>query len=372
MDNRLTGALGTKVAIALTLVATCAGSAFGQVPSTYPAGYDKIIAAAEAEGAVVIYANTEHAAAEPILADFRKAFPNIRADYIEIKAADLFSRVTSEAAANALKADIVWSSAMDLQFQMVDDGLAAAYASPEKGAIPKWASYGDAIYATTYEPVVMVYNSKIVSPQEMPDTRAGLADFLIKNRERLKGKVTTYDPERSGLGYFAISEDLKQGNQLWPLVKAFGATDAKFYTSTGTMLEKISAGEHAIGYDIIGPYAYLRAERDPNIKVVVPADFAVVLSRLAMITKQASHPNAARVFLDYLLSHRGQTVVANEAHLFAIRTDVKGAATISGLTEKYGDRLKPVAIGPDLLDAIQPARRLKFFRQWSGALKEGR
>lgn len=346
--------------------------ALAQVPEGYPADYAETIAKAEAEGSVVIYANTEHAAVEAILADFSKAYPKIRADYIEIKAADLFSRVSSEAAADALKADIVWSSAMDLQYQMVEDGIAAEYASPEKAAIPEWASYDDRIYGTTFEPVVMVYNSKIIADDQMPDTRQGLAAWLTENRAEMKGKLATYDPERSGLGLFAVNEDAKHGDALWPLVTAFGAVDAKFYTSTGTMLEKISAGEHAIGYNIIGPYAYLRAARDPNVKVVVPQDFTVVLSRLAIITEQAEHPNAARVFMDYLLSHRGQTVVGNEAHLFAIRPDVEGPATIAGLTAEYGALLKPVSIGPDLLEAIQPVERLAFFRKWASALKAGK
>ncbi|RRH69284.1 ABC transporter substrate-binding protein [Falsigemmobacter faecalis] len=343
-----------------------------QIPEGYPAEYADILAVAEAEGSVVIYANTEHAAVEAILADFQKAFPKIRADYIEIKAADLFSRVSSEAAADALKADVVWSSAMDLQYQMVEDGVAAEYASPEKGAIPEWASYGDRIYGTTYEPVVMVYNSKVVADDQMPRTHAGLASWLTENRDTMKGKVATYDPERSGLGFFAVNEDAKHSDDLWPLVTAFGAVDTKFYTATGTMLEKISAGEHAIGYNIVGPYAYLRAERDPNVKVVVPQDFTVVLSRLAIVTEQARHPNAARVFLDYLLSHRGQSVIGNAAHLFAIRPDVEGKATIAGLTAEHGDRLKPVAIGPHLLDAIQPMERLAFFRKWADALKAGK
>lgn len=371
MDQSISSRLRLTAAAVMVLVTPF--MAHAQAPEGYPADYADIVAAAEAEGSVVVYANTEHAAVEPILADFAKAFPKIRADYIEIKAADLYSRVTSEAAAGALKADIVWSSAMDLQFQMVEDGLAAEYTSPEKARIPEWASYEDRIYGVTFEPVVMVYNSKLVSPEEMPDTRAGLTEWLQANRDRMKGKVATYDPERSGLGFFAVSEDARHGeDDLWPLVTAFGAVDAKFYTSTGTMLEKISAGEHAIGYDIIGPYAYLRAARDPNVKVVVPRDFTVVLSRLVMITEQAAHPNAAKVFLDYLLSARGQDVIANAAHLFAIRPDVTGTATIAGLTEQYGDILKPTAIGPELLDLVQPMERLAFFRRWNDALQAGR
>ena len=122
-------ALGRLLCAAVALAAPL--PALAEIPAGYPADYADIVAKAEAEGAVVIYANTEHAAVEPILADFQKAFPKIRADYIEIKAADLFSRVSSEAAAGALKADVVWSSAMDLQYQMVEDGIAAPYASPE-------------------------------------------------------------------------------------------------------------------------------------------------------------------------------------------------------------------------------------------------
>lgn len=358
------------------IAATMPSLAFAETapgyPADYPADYAATVAKAEAEGSVVVYANTEHAAVEPILADFEKAFPKIRVDYIEIKAADLFSRISSEAAADALKADMVWSSAMDLQFQMVEDGIAAEYRSVEKTAVPEWSSWGDKIYGITYEPVVMVYNSKVIADGEMPDTRASLSKWLQENKERMKGKVATYDPERSGLGYFAVSADAQNSDDLWPLVTAFGAVDAKFYTSTGTMLEKISAGEHAIGYNIIGPYAYLRAERDPNVKVVVPKDYTVVLSRLAIVTQQAQHPNAARVFLDYLLSKRGQTVIGNEAHLFAIRPDVAGKATIAGLSADYGDLLKPVAIGPDLLDAIQPMPRMTFFRKWADALKAGK
>ena len=48
------------------------------------------------------------------------------------------------------------------------------------------------------------------------------------------------------------------------------------------------------------------------------------------------------------------------------------AAAIAGLTAENGDRLKPVAIGPELLDAIQPMERLAFFRKWADALKAGR
>ncbi|WP_297323155.1 ABC transporter substrate-binding protein [uncultured Bartonella sp.] len=361
---------GMLVATTFMVLPTSA-KAQTEIIEGYPQSYNDIVSEAEKEGSVVIYANTENAAVAPILADFQKKFPKIRLDYIEIKAADLYSRVSSEAAANALKADIVWSSAMDLQYQMVQEGFAAEYTSPETKNIPEWASYGNKLYAVTFEPVVFVYNSRLVSPDEMPKTRLGLAKFLENNADRFKGKVTTYDPQRSGLGFFAVSHDAKINDDLWSLVKAFGTTDTKFYVSTGTMLEKIGAGEHAIAYNIIGPYAYLRAARDQNVKIVVPEDFTLILSRSAYIVKNASHPNAARVFLDYLLSRPGQMVIANEAHLFSIRADVEGEATAARLTTQYGEHLKPVSVNDSLADDLSPVKRMTFFRKWDQVFKAG-
>jgi iron(III) transport system substrate-binding protein len=119
---------------------------------------------------------------------------------------------------------------------------------------------------------------------------------------------------------------------------------------------------------VIGPYALLKAQADPNVGVVIPRDFTLILTRLAFIPKAAAHPNAARVFLDYLLSKRGQQVVADKALLYSIRPDVQGRATAAGLTADYGNILKPVAIGPALMDDLDPAKRLPFFSKWTKAV----
>ena len=54
----------------------------------------------------------------------------------------------------------------------------------------------------------------------------------------------------------------------------------------------------------------------------------MVTSRVAFISKQAKNPNAAKLFLDYLLSKRGQDIIANQAELYSLRADVEGEATV--------------------------------------------
>lgn len=347
-----------------------AGAALAaEIPAGYPKDYAQVLAGAETEGNVVIYANTEQFAVDAILKDFQAAYPKIKVDYLELKAADLYNRVSSEAAARALKADVVWSSAMDLQFKLADEGVAVAYASPEKKNVPSWSVFEDKLYGVTFEPVVMIYNKQFVPPDDVPKTRADLAKLLTAKKDKYAGKATSYDPERSGLGFFVVSHDARNSDVLWDVVRGLGAAKAKFYTATGTMLEKVGSGEHVIAYNIIGAYALLKSKQDPNIGIVVPQDYTIVLSRAALVTAAAPHPKAARVFLDYLLSKRGQDVIANKALLYSIRDDVEGEATAAKLKRDYGAILKPVAMNPNLMDELEPTARLPFFKRWQAALQ---
>ena len=94
--------------------------------------------------------------------------------------------------------------------------------------------------------------------------------------------------------------------------------------ATGNMMEQVSSGEHLLGYNILGSYALMRAKKDPSLGVVLPKDYTLVLSRVAVHSKKAKNPNAAKLWLDYLLSKRGQKMIGNQAELFSIRTDVEG------------------------------------------------
>jgi spermidine/putrescine-binding protein len=119
-------------------------------------------------------------------------------------------------------------------------------------------------------------------------------------------------------------------------------------SSTGTMMERISSGENLIGYNVLGSYALVRAKTDPSIGVVLPKDYTLVMSRVFFINKGAKNVNAAKLWLDYMLSHRGQTIIANDSKLFAIRADVTGETTSAELIKQIGkDKIKPVPVHPD-------------------------
>src|SRR5262245_35992047 len=127
------------VALPVALAGVGAMPAQAQVPPGYPADYAQVIEAAKKEGKLVVYSTTDAAAANPLLKDFAALYPGVKVDYTDMNSTELYSRFIAEIAAGTGTADVLWSSAMDLQVKLAADGNAATYASPEIAALPKWA-----------------------------------------------------------------------------------------------------------------------------------------------------------------------------------------------------------------------------------------
>jgi iron(III) transport system substrate-binding protein len=354
-------AAATRTLILLWLAAGAARAA--DDPRTAP----EVVAAAEKEGQLVVYSSTDQVVAAPILKDFAQLHPHLQVEFNDLNTTELYNRFVSEAAAGSGSGDVLWSSAMDLQVKLVQEGYAADYHSPETAGLPGWAVWKGLAYGTTYEPIVFVYNRRLLKPEEVPQSHAALAALLRSQTARFKGKLTAYDPERSGVGFLLITQDARQDPAFDEAARAYGLAGIRLYTSVGAMLERIGSGEHLLGFNIFASYATARQKKDPSLGVVYPKDYALVLSRIAFVPKAARHPNAARVFLDYLLSQRGQEMVAR-AGLGAIRPDVHGEGTAATLARSLGATLRPIAVGPGLLEYLDQAKRLDFLDRWQKAL----
>ncbi|WP_323121379.1 ABC transporter substrate-binding protein [Burkholderia alba] len=354
------------IAVVLTVAAS---AAWAQVPDGYPGNYQGLIDAAKKEGKLIVYSTTDTGLVRPLIKDFESLY-GVKVEYNDMNSTELYNRYVSENAAKSTSADVLWSSAMDLQVKLVNDGLMASYDSPETASLPQWAQYQKQAYGTTYEPLAIVYNKRLIPDAEVPKTRADLIKLLQSQPEKFKGKVTTYDIEKSGVGFNYLTQDAHMNEKAtWELVRAIGATGPKLQSSTGAMMERISSGENLIGYNIIGSYAYAKAKKDKSIGYVFPKDYTLVVSRLATISKQAKSPNAAKLWIDYLLSKRGQALIANQSNLYSIRADVTGETSMAGLTKELGDSLKPIPIGSGLLVYLDQAKRLAFLKQWQQAIK---
>ncbi|MBS0319116.1 MAG: ABC transporter substrate-binding protein [Proteobacteria bacterium] len=361
-----------RIACVALALAAVASSVSAQVPAGYPADYAATVAAAKKEGKVVIYSALDTKAAQPLIKDFNELYPDIKVEYNDMNSTEMYNRFIAEVAAGQGSADVMWSSAMDLQVKLVDDGQALAYASPEASKLPGWAVYKGQAWGTTFEPAVFIYNKRLVTGNEIPQDHAGFAKVLMADPAKFKGKVNTYDIEKSGVGFMFVVQDSKYYPGLRDLEKAFGKVDYRVFSSTGNMLEKVSSGEHLLGYNVLGSYALVRAKKDPSLGVVLPKDYTLVLSRVMFIGKQAKNPNAAKLWTDYILSQRGQKMIGSAVELFAVREDVDAEYTAAKLNKELGGHAKPIPVNSEIVTYLEPKKRLDFINGWKAEVAAGK
>jgi iron(III) transport system substrate-binding protein len=324
------------------------------------------VAAAEATQQLNIVSTTDVSEVADLLADFRARYPGVETVYSKASSNNIYNQIVDPSSSSAPSGDLIWSSAMDLQVKLVNDGYAQPYVSKEIGHVPNWAVWKDEAYAITAEPIVIVYNKNLVADSDIPRTRADLTDLLSKKPDTYRGKIATYDPEQTGSGFLFLTRDVRITKTTWDMVRAFGAADIKLYSTTGTILDRIASGEHLIAYNMIGSYAIERAKQDASIGIVFPADYITLMSRIAFIPAAARHPESAKLFLDYLLSERGQKfLLARSVGPVRVGLGVDGV-----IPPDRGDAVKPIHIGPELLTFLDQSKRASFLKQWRRALQD--
>ncbi|CNE93221.1 ABC transporter substrate-binding protein [Yersinia mollaretii] len=350
--------------VATAALATLPASA--QLPTYYPADYQNIIDGAKKEGKVVVYSSTDIKAAAPLIKGFEAAYPGIKVEYNDMNSTELYNRYISEQASGSLSGDVVWSSSMDTALKLATD-YAQEYLSPEQGELPKWAVWKNSAYGTTYEPVVFIYNKRLIPAADVPTTHTALAKLIASQPDKFKKKVTTYDIEKSGLGFMLSVQDFKADPNYFATLADIAKGGLTVQSSTGTMMERVSSGENLIGFNILGSYAETRAKTDPSLGISYPQDYTLVLSRVTFISKNATNNNAAKLWVNYVLSEAGQNILANQSDIPSIRNDIEGSNDIDGLTKKLGNALKPIAVDESLLEYMEQAKRLDYIKQWRSA-----
>jgi iron(III) transport system substrate-binding protein len=352
---------GWKKAAALTACAMLLTGA--TIPRHYPRSYGAIIDAAKREAVVVIASTTDQHEITGVLAAFRQAYPFVRIVYQERSSRDLYTEIVSATRRRAATPDLVWSSAMDLQIKLVNDGYVQAYASPEKPYLPPWAIWKNEAYGVTAEPFVFVYNSRLVQPVDVPRTHPEFTRLLRAKAQQYRGRIAAFDPVRSGAGYLSFTQDQEASRDIWELVAAMGATGVKLHDSSRAMIAAVASGQQALGYNAIGSYAFEAAARNPAVKVSIPSDYALVMSRIVVIPNEARHPNAAKLLLDFLLSRRGQFELA-KVYMGPVRNDVPAHPN----TKPTSTAARPVRIGPTLMTNLDQIKRRRFLSRWQQAL----
>ena len=318
--------------------------------------------AAPVDAPVVIWSVTDSDNMRAIIAEFSRLNPHTPVQYREMKTQDLNSEYLAQVQRGAVSADLLISSAMDLQIKLVNDGLAQEYRSTERDSLPDGTVWKDQAWGLTAEPVVFAYNRRLHPELRAIRSHQDLITWLERNPQGLQGQIVTYDPARSAVGYLFLSQDQQANRDTARLIAALGRSRAVLATSSTEMLDGLRSGKFALAYNMNGAYVLDAHRKDPDIVAVRPNDYTLIMSRIALIPLHAPHPQSARKFLDFMVSAKGQTLLARQS-MTPVRNDIK----IPPDLVVDGDDARRIWVGPALLVNLDTLTRRGFLKRWHQA-----
>lgn len=299
---------------------------------------------------------------QAFVAGFQAERPEVTVVYEEMDSLPLFRQFLDGTLPVA--PDLLISSASDLQLKLANDGHALAYDSPYLGALPDWAHWRNEVFGFTFEPAVIIYNPDRIAPEEVPRTHLKLAELLETETDKFRGQIATYDIALSGVGYLLAAQDQTISSTFWRLATAFGRVGAQFSGSSPAILNGVADGSLALGYNVLGSYAFARQAEGANIEIVVPDDYVLVLTRSMLIPREAKEVDLARAFVDFALSPEGQGIAASGTALGSVVPGSTGDWTSEAIAARGRGVIQAIPLGPSLLVALDTLRRQRFLDTW--------
>ncbi|WP_122815333.1 extracellular solute-binding protein, partial [Pseudomonas viridiflava] len=89
---------------------------------------------------------------------------------------------------------------------------------------------------------------------------------------------------------------------IWELVRAMGQAGVQLHSTTSEILDRVADGRYVFGYNIVGTYAAEWAVRKPNIGIILPRDYTIIMSRIGLVPRASAAPDLGKAFLAYFMS----------------------------------------------------------------------
>lgn len=296
-----------RFSMILTAVWILAGLASGVVgvgPRAYPVAFAadaSLVERAKKEGTFMLYSSMNAPDVNHLFDGFRKKYPFIAPKAYTTRSAALLERIITEARAGKQFADVIQGNAFTL-YLLAKRGHTDSYHSPEAKAYPD--SFRDPAggwVAVYLQLNVIGYNTKLVPRSEAPK---GYEDLL---NAKWKGRMGLDDKQY--IWFDGMLKVLGREKGL-AYMKRLAGQAINFRSGNSLLANLLAAGEFGVLINARPESIDDLKQKGAPVEWVAPRLTTANVLPIA-IAKNAQHPNAGKLFMDYMLSEEGQKVLSS-------------------------------------------------------------
>ncbi len=305
--------------------------------------WDKAVAAAKNEGKVVVYGSRSAEARDATTRGVKEKF-NIDVEFLAGRGPDISAKILQERRAGLYLADVYIGGSDTVLTALkpvgVVDPLEPILMLPEVKDPAAW--YGRKHLWIDPDKTILGYSMNLAI-SIVRNTELTRAEEVKSYKQLLdpkwKGKIVLNDPTILGtaIGWFTVCSDLVGMDYMYALAKQ----EPIINRTERLQAEWIARGKYPLGLAMKREQVDEFRRAGAPIDQVNPEEGAGVTagSDLVCVVNRAPHPNAARVFINWLLSKEGQTIVSrasgNLSARYDVPTDHVDADSIPDPTKRY-------------------------------------
>jgi len=279
---------------------------------------------AKKEGDVILYTSVsvdEHAF---IVGPFSKKYPGVKVTIVRQSSNSVLQRLLTEHRAGKAVADMVIVGAEYLDV-LQREGLLQSYHSSE-GKTEKDSNWFG-LYLSDHG---IGYNSKVIAPNAAPTRYTDLLKDQWKNQIALNIGNPTWI--YSMLDFFGNEKGME-------FLKKFASTGPRAVRGTTNIMQSLTTGEVGMAVALNANTVVTTQGQGAPVMLAPIKDPVYADIHGIGIQNKSLHPNAARLFVDFMVSKEGQSIVARLSKI-PLREDVSFSAYPV-------DRKNLRVIGPD-------------------------
>jgi iron(III) transport system substrate-binding protein len=298
---------------------------------------------ARKEGEVVWYTSMSLTDFPKIVGAFEKSAPYVKVRPNRLSQSSIMAKIDTESRAGRFAVDIVASAPVEM-WELKQRGYSASYLSPELKAFPTGSYDPQGFWSSTeVTPLVLAFNTKLTPPDQAPRSYQELL------QPKWKGKMNFGSDEYSW--YSVMLDGMGKAKGL-DFMRALARQQLHIPGSSSVMrLQLMLAGESALAVAARGRRATEYKEKGAPIDYRLLDPYPAEPSGIALMRRSA-HPYASILFIDWMLSEQGQTVLAQQIPRMTLRKGIKQIPRHQELYKKDFVFVNPATIGPNLNELI--------------------